>query len=365
MNQGTVNAAAHRYGVRPETVHTLYSGTDVGKQEFAFFRAHGYSPAAAAGIVGNTKQESSNNPNAPGGGLIQGQGGRTSSGTAHQQFEGVLRELEGPERSTAAALKAAKSPEQAARIFSERFERPGIPMLGNRERYAREAFKQGGSAAPSAPLSLPGMPTTSSAAATTGGLDKAAFQKAQTDSEIGKLFAANKEGGSELFSSGLLSTREPNPAEYQTVKPVPPGEVVAEHQGNPIVKVSEGPKAGQTVYVPTNMPNAKGGIGFTAAPGTTYNKGVLPEIASRANKVAQALGLKLTGLSGGRTPQHSVAVGGFADDPHTKNEASDTPGIERVPKAVLNKYGLERPFPGSKEADHIQLLHSVNKNGGY
>ena len=29
------------------------------------------------------------------------------------------------------------------------------------------------------------------------------------------------------------------------------------------------------------------------------------------------------GISGYRTPAHSVAVGGFADDPHTKGEAED------------------------------------------
>lgn len=217
---------------------------------------------------------------------------------------------------------------------------------------------------PTGPAKLPGLAVQPAGET----LDKPAYEAAQKKSILGKLLSSEK-GSSEnpLLATGLLTTKAPSPAEYQTsnVVPVPNGQTVAEHHGNPIVKVSEGPKAGQTVYVPTNLPNAKGGVGFTQAPGTTYNKGVLPEIASRANKLAVALGLKLTGLSGGRTPAHSVAVGGFADDPHTKNEASDTPGIEGVPKATLNKYGLERPFPGSKEADHIQLLHSVNKNGGY
>lgn len=222
------------------------------------------------------------------------------------------------------------------------------------------------SAAPVAPqIKLPGVPTVPKEVES---LDKPAFEKARKASLVGKLLAS--EGGSSdnpLLLSGLATTKAPLASEYQTSKivQVPQGQTVAEHNGNPIVKVTEGPKAGQTVYVPANVPNAKGGVGFTQAPGTTYNKGILPEIASRANKLAVALGIKLTGLSGGRTPAHSVAVGGFADDPHTKDEASDTPGIEQVPKATLNKYGLERPFPGTKEADHIQLLHSVNKNGGY
>jgi Transglycosylase SLT domain len=214
------------------------------------------------------------------------------------------------------------------------------------------------------PAKLPGL-STQPAGET---LDKPAYEAAEKKSILGKLLG-NEKGSSEnpLLATGLLTTKAPNPAEYQTsnVVPVPNGQTVAEHNGNPIVKVTEGPKAGQTVYVPANVPDAKGGVGFTQAPGTVYNKGVLPEIASRANALAKAEGLKLTGVSGYRSPQHSVAVGGFADDPHTKAEASDTPGIEGVSKAVLNKYGLERPFPGSKEADHIQLLHSVNKNGGY
>jgi len=117
---------------------------DVGARIYDFFRTHGYSPAAAAGIIGNTTQESSNNPNAPGGGLIQGQGGRTSRGTLQQQLHGILGELQGSERHTAEALARVKGPREAARIFSEKFERPGIPMLSNRERYAEEALRRYG-----------------------------------------------------------------------------------------------------------------------------------------------------------------------------------------------------------------------------
>jgi hypothetical protein len=112
----------------------------VGSLALAYFQSKGLSRAAAAGIVGNMQQESSLDPNAPGGGLIQGQGGRTSSGTAQQQLDGVWHELTTSEAGTLAKLKSAATPEQAARIFSEDFERPGDPMLGNRERYAAEAF---------------------------------------------------------------------------------------------------------------------------------------------------------------------------------------------------------------------------------
>ena len=95
--------------------------------------------------------------------------------------------------------------------------------------------------------------------------------------------------------------------------------------------------------------------GFFPAPGTNYSVGEEPTIAARLNTLGKALHLHLIGISGYRTPQHSVEVGGFADDPHTRGEASDTPGVEGVPESVLERFGLTRPFPGAAEADHIQL----------
>ncbi|HEY8303850.1 MAG TPA: hypothetical protein VIG42_04585 [Solirubrobacteraceae bacterium] len=101
-----------------------------------------------------------------------------------------------------------------------------------------------------------------------------------------------------------------------------------------------------------------GEFGFFQAPGTNYSVGVEPILVQRLNTLGKALHLHLIGISGYRTPQHSVEVGGFANDPHTRGEASDTPGVEGVPEAILEKFGLTRPFPGPAEADHIQLLGS-------
>lgn len=137
-------------------------------------------------------------------------------------------------------------------------------------------------------------------------------------------------------------------------------------QGAHIQTVPGKVPSGTVAPMPTGTANAKGGVGFTPGPGTNYSAGKEPQIASALNTLGRALGLKLQGVSGYRSPQHSVAVGGFADDPHTRGEASDTPGIENVPEAVLNKYGLERPFDkivngqhtNPKEADHIQLRGS-------
>jgi peptidoglycan hydrolase CwlO-like protein len=98
-----------------------------------------------------------------------------------------------------------------------------------------------------------------------------------------------------------------------------------------------------------------GQYGFFPAPGTNYSFGEEPEIAARLDRLGKALHLHLIGISGYRTPQHSVEVGGFADDPHTRGEASDTLGVEGVPEQTLLRFGLTRPLPGPAEADHIQL----------
>jgi peptidoglycan hydrolase CwlO-like protein len=102
-----------------------------------------------------------------------------------------------------------------------------------------------------------------------------------------------------------------------------------------------------------------GAYGFFPAPGTNYSVGDEPEIARRLDRLGKDLHLHLIGLSGYRTPQHSVEVGGFANDPHTRGQASDTPGIEGVSEATLNHYGLTRPFAGAAEADHVQLVGSI------
>jgi peptidoglycan hydrolase CwlO-like protein len=103
----------------------------------------------------------------------------------------------------------------------------------------------------------------------------------------------------------------------------------------------------------------EGEYGFFPAPGTNYSVGEEPTLAEHLNTLGKALHLHLIGISGYRSPQHSVEVGGFANDPHTRGEASDTPGVEGVPEATLNQFGLTRPFPGAAEADHIQLAGSA------
>lgn len=97
-----------------------------------------------------------------------------------------------------------------------------------------------------------------------------------------------------------------------------------------------------------------GPYGFFPAAGTNHSVNQEPVLAARLDALGRALQLQLTGISGYRTPQHSVEVGGLADDPHTRGIASDTPGVEGVSEATLAQFCPTRPFGGPREADHIQ-----------
>jgi hypothetical protein len=110
--------------------------------------------------------------------------------------------------------------------------------------------------------------------------------------------------------------------------------------------------------------------GFVADPGTVQTVGQLPALTARLDQLAKALRIVIYGISGYRTPAHSVAVGGFADDPHTKGEAEDI-GVNsllrssaaQISEAELAQYGLYRPFdpsdnPGNIEVNHVQLIPS-------
>jgi hypothetical protein len=112
------------------------------------------------------------------------------------------------------------------------------------------------------------------------------------------------------------------------------------------------------------------GPGFTPDPGTSQTEGQLPELTAQLTALGKALGVTIYGISGYRTPEHSVAVGGFADDPHTKGEAEDI-GVNsllrssaaQISEAELGRFGLYRPFdpsddPGNTEVNHVQLIPS-------
>ena len=80
--------------------------------------------------------------------------------------------------------------------------------------------------------------------------------------------------------------------------------------------------------------------------------------------------MTIYGISGYRSPAHSVAVGGFANDPHTQGKAEDI-GVNnllrssaaQISETELARFGLYRPFdpsddPNNSEVNHIQLIPS-------
>ncbi len=114
------------------------------------------------------------------------------------------------------------------------------------------------------------------------------------------------------------------------------------------------------------------GWGFVADPGTIQNVGELPVLTHDLNELGMYLHVTVYGISGYRTPAHSVAVGGYADDPHTKGEAEDI-GVNsllrssaaQITEAELARFGLYRPFDPSDAADNTEVNHvQLIPNGG-
>jgi Peptidase M15 len=106
------------------------------------------------------------------------------------------------------------------------------------------------------------------------------------------------------------------------------------------------------------------GWGFVADPGTVQDVGELPVITRDLNALGDDLHVTIYGISGYRTPAHSVAVGGYADDPHTKGEAEDI-GVNsllrasaaQITEAELARFGLYRPFDPTGAADNTEVNH--------
>lgn len=121
----------------------------------------GLTPAQAAGIVGNFNHETGGfrymqeiSPRAGRGGLgwAQWTGPRRRAFEAWAKRNGLstdsyeanlgflLEEMKGPEGRALAAIRNAKTPEEASRIWMNMFERPGVKASLSRERAARAAF---------------------------------------------------------------------------------------------------------------------------------------------------------------------------------------------------------------------------------
>lgn len=115
---------------------------------------HGANKVGAAGIIGNAYRESGMDPGAEGtggGGLWGFTAGAISlanlKAAGGKNWESPVFQtrfmLQHGGQGLVPALNKAGSPEAAARIFMEQWERPGIPALADREQGARVAFGQG------------------------------------------------------------------------------------------------------------------------------------------------------------------------------------------------------------------------------
>lgn len=147
---GGTNAAAKPY---------TGSISDRPMYAFNYFREKGLPDHVAAGLVGNLMQESGkdinpaavgDNGNAYGSGQWNGPRMRSyrafadERGTGHDDFNTQLDYLmhEGAttEKGAWDAIMGTKTAEEAARVASERFWRPGTPMLENRMGYAAAIY---------------------------------------------------------------------------------------------------------------------------------------------------------------------------------------------------------------------------------
>lgn len=150
----TRKAARELLAARAAVAQSRGGGDSVEAQIGRYLLNHGLNRKGAAGILGNAYAESSLQPGATGygGGGLWGftahpnslsdlQGYAQAQGKSWEdpkvQTEFLLQHV-APE--TVQEVNAAANPADAARVFMERFERPGIPRQGVREQAAQQAF---------------------------------------------------------------------------------------------------------------------------------------------------------------------------------------------------------------------------------
>jgi hypothetical protein len=134
-------------GSGSSTDGTAASATGVSadaRSIMAYLTSNGLSKTAAAGVVGNLQQESSLNPNTPGGGLAQWQAPRgPTDWSLGGQLSYLVQDLHRSYSGLLAQMNAAATPGEAATLFSTQYERPGNPQLQNRINYANAAYSAG------------------------------------------------------------------------------------------------------------------------------------------------------------------------------------------------------------------------------
>ncbi len=143
----------------PEVPETPTVGTDPVADAMSYMQTqYGWSPAAAAGIVGNLSHESGMKTTALGDGgqsfgLAQWNGDRRKAladfatkqnkpiDDPYVQLDFINHELAENHSHVIDALMNADNPAAAAQVFSKGFERPGKPMMDSRAAAANRAFE--------------------------------------------------------------------------------------------------------------------------------------------------------------------------------------------------------------------------------
>ena len=150
-------------------------GGDNSEKVYNFLKEQGFSPEAAAGVMGNLQQESGMDPNAVNPtsgafGIGQWLGGRkknleayaqskgTKSNDLQTQLEFLMKELEGGDPTTSSILKKNgglsglknASTKNATNWFEQAFERSGGSAMGKRQDYANSFYNQYGTGAQAA-----------------------------------------------------------------------------------------------------------------------------------------------------------------------------------------------------------------------
>lgn len=157
----TADALGVAYGSGDDTAR-INLDLDGGNTRYAtqWLIERGYEPHIAAGLTGNLMQESGpgldtravgDNGNAFGAGQWNGPRRRAllqfakERGAAADDLDTQLEfldwEMNNTERGARDAIMAARTPEDAARIASEKFWRPGVPHIERRQSYARQVFE--------------------------------------------------------------------------------------------------------------------------------------------------------------------------------------------------------------------------------
>ena len=216
----------------------------------------------AAGIAGNLMQESSDNPGSAGGGLAQWQGSRYTGLVKYAQSRGLpttsaqaalgylAQDLKGPYSSLAQQLRQSPNPQHAADLFSSIYERPGIPMIQNRERYAQQALGSKGGMGASL-STLPGQMSPgnglSETSTTVPTFNQQGFDQAQARSIAGNYLAESAKNNpyktassSSLIAPGLLTTKAPNPSDYQGSATIQATHTLQQLAGQPLVNIHAG-----------------------------------------------------------------------------------------------------------------------------